>query len=203
MTKVEAPEASKRSGDPGFLALIALLQGMVCVAIGLAIWWATGRDVFAFVTWQVRDILIAAITPVVLLGVMQLIVLAFPNFLRWAADQQRMLFEHGRCYSRFHILVISVGAGVGEEALFRGGVQTLLGDYLPPLAAIVLVGLVFAALHKGSRGVFAFIFVISAVFGGVFHLTGSLLGAMSAHIFFDVWALTMVQREFARQGLVR
>lgn len=203
VNKIEKLPASKWGDDPGRLALIALFQGILGVAVGLAIWWATGRDVFAFVTWQSRDIFIGAITAVVLLLTMQSIVFAFPNFLRWAADQQRMLFEHGRCYSRLHISMISFGAGVGEEAMFRGGLQTLLGDHLPPWVAIGLVGLVFAALHWGSRGVFAFIFTISAVFGGVFYLTGSLLSSMIGHVAFDVWALTMVQREFVRQGMVR
>jgi membrane protease YdiL (CAAX protease family) len=196
----ELPQAPKWIDEPGNLAFAVLLQGMVGVAAGLAIWWATGRDVFGFVTWQWEDLIVAAIATGTLIPVMQSIVAAFPDFLRWAVDQQRMLFAHGRRYSRWQILVISVGAGVGEEALFRGGVQTSLSDYFPAWAAILAVSLIFAAFHLGSRGVFAFIFATSLIFSVIFHFTGSLLGAMITHTLFDVWALTVVQRELVRRG---
>ena len=199
----EGPRRSRWIDEPGNLASLILLQGLVGLAAGGAIWWISGRALAGFVTWREHDLIVAAAASLFLVAAMQSIVLAFPGFLHWSADQQRMLFAHGRCYSRRHILLIAVGAGVGEEALFRGGVQTFLGDHIPAWAAILSVSLVFAALHRGSRSAFAFVFAISLAFAGLFFVTGSLLGAMIAHTAFDVWALTVVQREYVRQGLVR
>ena len=189
--------------EPRNIAWLVLAQGAIGFALGLALWWGSGRPLAAFLTVEAADLLVAALTAGLLIGTMQAIAFAFPRFVAWAADRQRLLFAHGRRYRPAHILMISIGAGFGEEALFRGGLQTLAADYLPAWAAILLVSLLFAALHLGGAGIFAFIFVYSLLFGAVFHFTGSLLGAMLAHTLFDIWAIALVQRELVRQQKVK
>ena len=189
--------------EPRNIALAVLAQGAVAFGIGLAIWYGSGRPLSAFLGWSVADLIVAALTAAVLIGSMQAIALAFPRFVSWAAERQRLLFAHRRRYRPTHILLIAIGAGFGEEALFRGGLQTFAADHLPFWAAILLVSLLFAALHLGSLGIFAFIFAYSLLFGLVYHHSGSLVGVMLAHTIFDVWALALVQRELIRQGFVR
>jgi membrane protease YdiL (CAAX protease family) len=77
-----------------------------------------------------------------------------------------------------------------------------MSDHLPVGAAIILASLLFVVLHLGSRGVSAFIFAHSLTFGMAYHLTDSLVGVMLAHTSFDIWALAMLQRELAREGLL-
>ena len=189
--------------EPRNIAWLVLAQGAVGFALGLAFWWGSGRELADFLTFEPADLVVAAFTAGALIGSMQAIALAFPRFVAWAAERQRLLFAHGRRYRPAHILLISIGAGFGEEALFRGGLQTLAADHLPAALAIFLVSLLFAALHLPARGVFPFIFVYSLLFGAVFHVTGSLLGVALAHTLFDVWALALVQRELVRQGAVK
>lgn len=188
--------------EPRNIALLVLVQGAVGFALGLAVWYGSGRAPAAFFAWQAGDLIVAAATAGVLIGSMLAVVGAFPGFLPWAADRQRLYFAHGRRYRPSHIVLISLSAGVGEEALFRGGLQTFAGDYLPAWAAILLVSLLFAALHIRSRGVFAFVLAYSLLFGAVYHATGSLAGVMLAHAAFDAWAIAMVQRELVRRGLL-
>ena len=188
--------------EPRNIALLVIAQGAVGFGLGLAIWVASGRAPSAFFAWRPGDLVVAAATAAILIGAMGAVVLAFPRFLAWAADRQRLYFAHGRRYRPAHILLISLSAGIGEEALFRGGLQTLAADHLPAWAAILLVSLLFAALHIRSRGVFAFVLAYSLLFGAVYHATASLVGVMLAHAAFDVWALALVQRELVRQGAV-
>lgn len=187
---------------PRNVAIVVLLQGVAFFAIGLAIWYGSGREPSAFLRWQPRDFLVAVLLGGALIGSMQAIAWAFPRFVAWAAEQQRMLFPGGRPYRPAHILLISAAAGIGEEALFRGGLQTWLGDHLPVWAAILLASLVFVAMHLRSPGASAFVLIYSVTFGIVYQWTGSLVGVMLAHAFFDIWALTLVQRELVRSGLV-
>lgn len=186
--------------EPGNIALVLLAQGAVAFGLGLALWWGSGRDVAAFLGFGLHDLAVAGLTCGILIGSMQAIVVAFPRFLAWAAEQQHFVWAHKRPYRPAHILLISAAAGLGEEALFRGGVQTVLGDHLPVWTAILLASLIFTALHIGAGRVKLFIFALSLLFGIVYHLTGSLTGVIVAHAGFDIWALTLVQRELARQG---
>ncbi|WP_114952645.1 CPBP family intramembrane glutamic endopeptidase [Sphingosinicella terrae] len=189
--------------EPRNIALLVLAQGIVFAGIGLLIWHFSGRDLDGFIRWRASDLVVALAMGGAMIGAMQGISRAFPRFMAWAADRQRMLFSHGRRYRPTHILILAFAAGVGEEALFRGGLQTLAGDHLPVWAAILVVSLLFTFIHLASVGIAAFIFVISLAFGLVYHLTGSLVGVMLAHALFDVWAIAALQGELVRQGVVR
>jgi membrane protease YdiL (CAAX protease family) len=97
----------------------------------------------------------------------------------------RPLFEHVRMW---HIVVISMLAGLGEELLFRGVLQPLIG--LP------LASLIFGAVHVGGRtfigyGVWAA--CIGAVFGWLMMVTGGLLAPIVAHAVYDMLALAYVR----------
>lgn len=188
---------------PRNVAFLVLLQGAAFFGIGLAIWYGSGREPAAFLRWEAIDFLVAVLLGGALIGSMQAVVRAFPRFLGWAAEQQRRLFPNGRRFRPAHILLISAAAGVGEEAMFRGGLQTFLGDHLPAWAAILFASLLFVAVHLGSRGVAAFIFAYSMAFGITYHFTGSLVGVMLAHATFDIWAIVVVQRELVRRGLLK
>ena len=100
------------------------------------------------------------------------------------------------------IVFISLCAGVGEEALFRGGLQTFLGDYLGAPLAIVLSSAVFAAIHLGKPVITLLLLVVGLIFGTVFWLTGSLLAVTIGHALYDIWALRYLHCEFLRLGLV-
>ena len=189
--------------EPGNVARLVLLQGVLFFGIGLAIWYASGRDPRAFVRLEGRDLLVGLATGGALIGAMQAIAWAVPGFIAWAAREQRLLFAHGRLYRTAHIWMLSAAAGVGEEALFRGGLQTIAADHMPGWAAILAASLLFTVIHLASAGIAAFIFALSLVFGLVYHFTGSLPGMMVAHMLFDVWALALIQAELVRQNVVR
>jgi uncharacterized protein len=74
--------------------------------------------------------------------------------------------------------MVALLSGIGEEALFRGALQPMLGLWLGSL--------LFALLHIGpSRGHFAWTvmaFGAGLAFGGLLLATGTLVAPMLAHI---------------------
>lgn len=189
--------------EPRNIVIVVLAQGMAFFGIGLAIWYGSERAPAAFLRWEALDLLVGALLAGALVGSMLAIALVFPRFLQWAAEEQQHLFPSGRPYRPVHVILVSLAAGVGEEALFRGGMQTLLGDYLPAWITIAAASLLFVVVHLGSLGASALIFIYSLAFGAAYHLTGSLLGVMLAHALFDIWALVTVQRELLRRGILK
>ena len=91
--------------------------------------------------------------------------------------------------SQFDLILICVLAGVGEEAMFRGVMQSLLTELVSPGLALVLTSILFGFGH--------FITPMYAVLAGVlgFYLgwlslaQGNLLAAMITHALYDYVAL--------------
>jgi membrane protease YdiL (CAAX protease family) len=109
-----------------------------------------------------------------------------------ARDLARRLLDSARLTTS-DVVLVAVVAGVGEELLFRGTLQPLLGLWG--------TSLLFALLHSGlprSRGRAAYaLFVFAAGTGlGVLYRESGLAAAMSAHAVVDLifllsarWAL--------------
>jgi len=87
--------------------------------------------------------------------------------------------------------VLSVVAGFGEEALFRGVIQPLLGVWL--------ASLLFAVVHvlrwdSDGLKMIAFYTPFGLLLGGLYALTQNLWGCCIAHTLYDFVALWWVQR---------
>jgi uncharacterized protein len=100
------------------------------------------------------------------------------------------------------LFLIAMGAGFGEEWLFRGfgvqGVGWLLPDSWSPemvqWTAILIVALVFGGLHALTPMYFFLTFVMGIYFGYLVWETESLLPAVVAHGLYDYIALLYIMR---------
>ncbi len=92
------------------------------------------------------------------------------------------------------IVLLSLLAGVGEELLFRGALQSWLSDVIGVYTAIVLASLIFALLHALTLYYFLFTFVLSIAFGLIFHYSQSMVLLMSIHGFYDILALGVIAK---------
>jgi len=100
------------------------------------------------------------------------------------------------------LFLIALGAGFGEEWLFRGfgiqGVGWLLPDAWSPMVvqwtAILIVALVFGGLHALTPMYFFLTFAMGIYFGYLVLLTDSLLPAVVAHGLYDYIALLYIMR---------
>jgi membrane protease YdiL (CAAX protease family) len=114
----------------------------------------------------------------------------------WLEDFRRQLIEivARADLSGFNPLWFSLCAGVGEEMLFRGALQPLLGLWL--------TSLIFTALHYQTGGflamnrmkaMYAVLVFLASLLLGTVCLRFGLIAAMFAHTVVDVVALTTLR----------
>jgi membrane protease YdiL (CAAX protease family) len=101
------------------------------------------------------------------------------------------------------LYVIIVGAGFGEETIFRGWAFERFGKLLgtAPWAkavAVLFTAAWFGHAHYGFQGMPGVqnAFVVGLVFGAVFAVTGRLFLLMIAHVAFDLIAFAMIYWEW-------
>ena len=183
-------------------ALLAV-QCIVMIAVGLLLWHWSGRALAAFVTVSGPQLIQGVALGLAMISLAFVLFRGFPrlgeSLVRMQAETYAFL---GPKLGMPAIVFISLCAGVGEEALFRGGVQTFLSDDAGALAAIAVSSAVFAAIHLGKPVITALLFVVGLIFGMVYWLTESLSAVMIGHALYDVWALKFLHGEFVRLGLV-
>lgn len=194
---------AKRQVTLGRAMVLLALQAGGMIALGLWLWDWSGRASERFVTVSPSQVLQGLAVGGALIACALAIFRGIPRLgeklVRMQAETYGFL---GPRLGWPAIVFISLCAGVGEEALFRGGFQTLLGDIVGVPAGIALSSAVFAVIHLGKPVITALLFVVGAMFGVVYWLTESLLAVMIGHALYDIWALRFLHREFLRLGLV-
>ena len=87
-------------------------------------------------------------------------------------------------------VTIAVVAPLLEEILFRGLLQNGLSKRLPVWAAIALSALVFGAMHMDLYAMPPLV-LMGAIFGVIYHLTGSLRVTIVLHMINNAAALAL------------
>lgn len=201
---MDAEETSAGKQIPlGKVVALIVLQGALFTSIGAGLWYVSGRRLGEFISFDPREILWGVGFGAVLVAMAAALFHGFPRMsdrlVRLQADTYAVL---GPRLGWSAIVAISLAAGIGEEALLRGGLQTLLADYFGAVGAIAVASAAFAALHLAKPLITALLLAIGVIFGVVYWQTGSLLTVMIAHALYDIWALRYLHREFVRLGLV-
>lgn len=175
------------AGFEASLALVALLLG-----------WLLGINPLA--TLRANAVaasygVLAAIPLFVLLGVM----VRFPygplgDLLRVVDELVSTMFHHAKW---FHLLLIALMAGIGEELLFRGVVQTLLSNWTGSrFTALIIAGILFGLLHSVTRTYAAVATAVGIYLGGIWMLTDNLLTPILSHAVYDFGAIWYLQRTY-------
>ncbi|MBB6273637.1 hypothetical protein HDF26_004097 [Pedobacter cryoconitis] len=90
-----------------------------------------------------------------------------------------------------NILVIALLPAIGEELMFRGGVQrSFTRMFKNPHVAIWISAFIFSAIHLQFFGFFPRLF-LGAAFGYIYLWTGSLWYAMLAHFMNNAYAVSV------------
>lgn len=87
--------------------------------------------------------------------------------------------------SLFFACFLGAVAGLGEELLFRGCIQSSLLKVMPSAAALVATSCLFALGHAVTPLYAAISFVASLYFGWVFQATGDLMIPIVSHALYD------------------
>jgi membrane protease YdiL (CAAX protease family) len=107
----------------------------------------------------------------------------------------REMFPTGS-YAQF--AMVALLAGVGEELLFRGVIQTKLVEWTNPVAGLVLASLVFGAAHALSKLYFLLATLIGLYLGWLLQRYDELITPMIAHALYDFLALVYLFKSGAR-----
>lgn len=179
------------------------IQTAIFVSLGYGLWTISGRDSSTFVNVSWREISLGLAIGSGLIAAMEALFRGFPE---WGEKivrlQVHQLTVFGYPLSPAAIVFIAACAGMGEEALFRAGLQPLATDHLPAVLAVVLASIPFTLVHASKPLVAVAQFVIGCLLGSAFFYTGSLLSVMIGHAVYDVFALWRLQREIQRLDLI-
>ena len=103
----------------------------------------------------------------------------------------------------YFLFVLIVGAGFGEETLFRGYMFERLGKLFgagarAKVAIVLVTSAIFGAAHYSVQGLAGTeqAAIVGLVFGAIFTLTGQLWMLMCAHAAFDLTAYAMIYWDF-------
>ena len=95
------------------------------------------------------------------------------------------------------ILLLSTAAGVSEELLFRGVLQTWLTGKSNIFVALILTNIVFGLLHFRTIAYVVIAGLVGVYLGVVFYLVGDLTAPIITHALYDVAALGLTARALA------
>src|SRR6185503_17736961 len=89
-------------------------------------------------------------------------------------------------------------AGVGEELLFRGAVQSILGNWTTPVIGLMITSLLFGLAHALSKLYFLFAVAVGVFLGWITLKYNDLVAPMVAHGVYDFLALAYLSRRNAQ-----
>ncbi|MBL7646457.1 MAG: CPBP family intramembrane metalloprotease [Candidatus Hydrogenedentes bacterium] len=177
-----------QTGRRTLLKVATLVEGgMLLVALGLGWfleepWWTGARaDGVSLASGAIAGAIMLAAA-----GAFMELNLPFTIQMRRDIDRLSGLFRDA---TLLDFLYISVLAGAGEEALFRGLVQTGMAAHLGLPLAIAASALVFGLVHNISRPYVVFTAVLGAFFSGLFVWSDNIVVPATAHGAYDFIAL--------------
>lgn len=100
--------------------------------------------------------------------------------------------------SLWQVLLLSALAGLGEEALFRGLLQSVLAAPLGPLLALVIASLAFGVLHLVTPTYATVATAMGFYLGWLFSATGNLAVPALVHALYDAAAMVILRRRWSR-----
>jgi membrane protease YdiL (CAAX protease family) len=171
------------------LIAVGFEGGLVLVAWGLGAWLGTPAFGLLRLTWQGALWGTAASVP--LLASLALVIRSeWPPFARFRLMIHRIVSELFSSCTVGDIALISVLAGIGEEALFRGVMQPYLTGSVGLWVAIAVTSVAFGLAHYLSLTYAIYAAVISAWLGFLLVTFDNLLVPITVHALYDFLALT-------------
>ena len=178
---------------------IAFELGIFLIALLLGMWWESwplesldGLTVDELRRATVQGVLATVPMLALLLAIDSLPFKRFQRLRRLTSRMVNELFDQAPLLG---LATISVAAGLGEEALFRGLIQNGLSDLgIGPALALVLASFLFGLCHWVTRLYAILAFAVSVYLGVLFLVTDQLLVPIITHTLYDFFALVYLTR---------
>ncbi len=168
---------------------------LALLLVALSCGWVFGRPPLATLQWSPAAVVVgsAGVLPPFAFFVYTLYARARP-LARHREFLEGLLRPLMGDWSLLQLAVISLLAGVCEEALFRGLLQSAFESRLGNVAGLLLASVVFGFAHPLSRTYVVMATVLGAYLGLLWSCTGSLLTPMTTHAVYDFLALVWLLR---------
>jgi membrane protease YdiL (CAAX protease family) len=165
--------------------------GLAAIAVG----WLVGQSPAARIGWSSSAVAIGSAASLPLL--LALVAMSHSRAV-WCVRLQQVaeemivpLFERSGVLD---LAVISLFAGVGEELLFRGLIQPVLGEWFSPTVGLIGASLLFGLAHPLTTG-YAVVTALAGLYlGSLFLATDNLLVPIVTHAVYDFLALWYLVR---------
>lgn len=149
--------------------------------------------------WSLRDGLIGIAATAPMIGFLYWFMTTDNGAIADFRESQIEFFaEIGFKFTWPRIFAMALFAGVFEELLFRGALQTGLANWLGVVWAIILTNLLFGVLHWRTALYALIAGLVGVWLSLVFTLTGNLLAPIIAHGLYDLVALGVTAQAIAK-----
>jgi uncharacterized protein len=181
----------------GFAMAVVVEGGLTLIALLLAALLSVPlRELFPedgnSLAWAIaRGVLV---TVPMVAGFLLLVHLPWASLRQLRQQVESLIREMFPTASMPQFALIALLAGVGEELLFRGVLQTLLASWTTPLLGLMIASLLFGAAHALSKLYFFLATLIGVCFGWMVLFYQDLVAPMVAHSLYDFVALIYLSR---------
>jgi membrane protease YdiL (CAAX protease family) len=117
-----------------------------------------------------------------------------PTLRELRRQVERLIAEMFPASSAAQLALIALLAGIGEELLFRGVLQSLIGQWTTPIIGLCITSLLFGVAHALSKLYFILATAIGLCFGALVLQYNDLVAPMVAHGLYDFLALSYFSR---------
>jgi membrane protease YdiL (CAAX protease family) len=151
-------------------------------------WW--DRPPLAGFRWDARDAVLGLLICVPMY-------LGFLACVRWPVGPLERIKQFSEEVIRplfascsvLELALISLGAGIGEEMLFRGLFQALFSDWWGPVLGLLAASTLFGLMHFITPTYAVLAGLLGIYLGGIWVADGNLLSVIIAHALYDLLAL--------------
>jgi membrane protease YdiL (CAAX protease family) len=198
--------AERRQPVNGF-AMAVVVEGGLAVA-GLVLAWLFGLELRDQIPSGWPQLGAAVLRGLSVTVPMLLVFLWLVHSSRATLQQLRRQVESliGEMFptaSMAQFAFVALLAGVGEELLFRGVLQTLIGQWTTPVFGLAITSLLFGLVHALSKLYFVMAALIGLCFGWLVFHYNDLVAPMVAHSLYDFIALLYLSQHASRAEAAR
>ncbi|HNR76860.1 MAG TPA: CPBP family intramembrane metalloprotease [Parvularculaceae bacterium] len=196
-----APEDAGQSRGENATFVLTFVFGLALIPVALLLGLLLGVEPASLFRFSAGAILsgVAATAPLIAM-LFWFMRTERRSIVAFRRSQLEFFSNIGFRLTRPRIIALSMLAGVSEELLFRGVLQTAAMEKTPLVFAILAPSLLFGALHARTALYAAIAAGVGAYLGLLFWLTGSLVAPIIAHALYDYIAFDWTRRILDRDS---
>ncbi len=189
----EEPEEDHPGRDAVIIFAVFFEGGLAPLSLFLG--WLVGHPALGRFAWSSTDALWGAVATIPLVA-MFLLIIQWPigpigKIKKFWDEEATPLFAESTWPE---IALIAISAGVGEEMLFRGVLQSSFTGWFNPAWGLIITSLLFGVLHPISIPYVVMASVVGFYLGELWVLSGNLLTVMVIHALYDFFVLAYLTR---------